>query len=81
LTAQGEEVQIMAGIDHGLRQGDWLLVGSRELIGENIISSTDLDQLMLIKTHRVGVRYSSGKPLAGSNVPLPDDADLVAVVI
>jgi hypothetical protein len=81
LAMQGEEVQIRAGTDHGLRQGDWLLVGSRELIGENTISSTDLDQLMLIKTHRVGVRYSSGKPLAGSNVPLPDDADLVAVVI
>ena len=81
LAMQGEEVQIRAGTDHGLRHGDWLLVGSRELIGENTISSTDLDQLMLIKTDRVGVRYSSGKPLAGSNVPLPDDADLVAVVI
>ena len=81
LAMQGEEVQIRAGTDHGLRHGDWLLVGSRELIGENTISSTDLDQLMLIKTDRVGARYSSGKPLAGSNVPLPDDADLVAVVI
>lgn len=81
LAMQGEEVQIRAGTDHGLRHGDWLLVGSRELIGENTISSTDLDQLMLIKTDRVGVRYSSGKPLAGSDVPLPDDADLVAVVI
>lgn len=81
LALEGEEVQIRAGTDHGLRQGDWLLVGSRELIGENTISSTGLDQLMLIKTDRVGARYSSGKPLAGSNVPLPDDADLVAVVI
>lgn len=81
LAVQGQEVQIRAGMDHGLRQGDWLLVGSRALIGENIISSTDLDQLMLIKTDRVGARYSSGKPLAGSNVPLPGDADLVAVVI
>ena len=81
LAVQGEEVQIRAGTDHGLRQGDWLLVGSRELIGENTISSTGLDQLMLIKTDRVGARYSSGKPLAGSNLPLPDVADLVAVVI
>ena len=81
LAMQGEEVQIRAGTDHGLRHGDWLLVGSRELIGENTISSTDLDQLMLIKTDRVGARYSSGKPLAGSNLPLPDVADLVAVVI
>lgn len=81
LVAQKGKVQIRAGMDHGLRQGDWLLVGSRELIGENIISSSDLDQLMLIKTDRVGARDSSGKPLAGSNAPLPDGADLVAVVI
>lgn len=77
----GEKVEIRAGTDHGLRQGDWLLVGSRDLIEDNIISSSDLDQLMLIKTDRVGARYSSGKPLAGSYVPLLEDTDLVAVVI
>jgi hypothetical protein len=81
VAVQGGKVQVRAGLDHGLRQGDWLLVGSRSLIGENIISSSDLDQLMLIKTDRVGARHSSGKPLAGTDVPLPNDTDLVAVVI
>ena len=75
-----QRFSIDAGRTRGVVEGQWLLVGDRELMVRNVVSDMTLDTLVMLKVVRADDHRAQAEPLPSGQGALVSQGELLGTL-